>query len=237
MSKNFKNSTAGLRSGEIWGGFLYWPFYLVLTALLVSALFSALGIGLSNYQLNLLVFAVDFIAVAVIFRRFLWDSLRSAGRSFWLFLQTVILALAMYYALSIACNQILQWLHVSVVNGNNSDVLNMVSRHFAPMVICTSLLVPVVEECLCRGLIFGLLHKKSRILAYAVSMLVFSFVHVWQYALSYSIGNTLLVMLTYLPAGLALGWAYEKSGTIWASILTHGCINFISCYVSVFVAR
>jgi membrane protease YdiL (CAAX protease family) len=32
----------------------------------------------------------------------------------------------------------------------------------------------------------------------------------------------------YLPAGLALAWAYEKADTIWAPILMHMTINQIS---------
>ena len=38
----------------------------------------------------------------------------------------------------------------------------------------------------------------------------------------------LLAAVAYLPAGIALGWTYEKSNTIWAPILLHMAINGIS---------
>ena len=34
--------------------------------------------------------------------------------------------------------------------------------------------------------------------------------------------------LAYVPAGIALGWTYEKSNTIWGPILLHMAINAIS---------
>lgn len=236
MSKNFKNSTASLRGSEVWGGAIFWPFYVLLTALLVNGIFQALGIRLNNYQLNIIVIVVDFIAIIAIFHRFLWDSLRAAGHSFWLLVQAVILALAMYYALYYAYGWLTSLAHLDYINSNNDAVMTLLRGHFTPMVLSTCLLIPVIEECLCRGLLFGMLHQKNRILAYCVSMLVFAALHIWQYAGSYTLGNLLLVAIAYLPAGLALGWAYEKSGNIWASIVTHSCINFISCYVTIFVS-
>ena len=38
----------------------------------------------------------------------------------------------------------------------------------------------------------------------------------------------LLAAVAYVPAGIALGWTYEKSNTIWAPILLHMTINAIS---------
>ena len=38
---------------------------------------------------------------------------------------------------------------------------------------------------------------------------------------------TLLCALQYLPAGVALGWTYEKADTIWAPILVHSMVNAV----------
>lgn len=228
MAKKTKTTSANLRRGEIIGGLIYLLFYVILTPLLISKISEALNMNLSLYQLNIITFVVNFIVIVLIFHRFLFDSLCVAGHKFWQFVQAVILAIAFYYAMYYAITLIYSLTRVSLQNINNDAITLMMRNHRVPMLICTCALAPVVEECLCRGLIFGALRGKNRILAYAVSMLAFAMLHVWQYIGEYSVWNLLLVSVTYLPAGLALAWAYEKSDTIWASILTHASINFIT---------
>ena len=87
------------------------------------------------------------------------------------------------------------------------------------------LLVPTVEELMFRGLIFSSIRPRSRFWAYAVSMLVFAVMHVLNYLSSYPIGTLALCFLQYLPAGFALAWALEYSGSIWASICIHTINN------------
>lgn len=228
MAKKAKTTSAQLRRGEVIGGLIYLPFYVMLTPMLISLIGEGLRMNLSVYQLNVITFVVNFIAIVLIFHRFLFDSLCVAGHQFWQFVQTVILAIAFYYAMYYALSLIYSLTGVNLQNANNDAVTLMMRNHRVPMLICTCALAPVVEESLCRGLIFGTLRGKNRIVAYAVSMLAFAILHVWQYVGVYTVWNLLLVSVTYLPAGLALAWAYEKSNTVWASILTHASINFIT---------
>ena len=79
-----------------------------------------------------------------------------------------------------------------------------------------------------RGLIFGSLRRHSRALAYIVSILAFSAIHIWQFALGMSVRNLLLFALQYVPGGVALAWSYEKSGSIWTNITIHCLINAVS---------
>ena len=37
----------------------------------------------------------------------------------------------------------------------------------------------------------------------------------------------LLCFCQYIPAGICLGWAYAKSGTIWCPVLIHMTVNQI----------
>jgi membrane protease YdiL (CAAX protease family) len=94
------------------------------------------------------------------------------------------------------------------------------------MVIGTVVLVPIVEETLYRGLIFGLLPK--RILRYAVSVGAFCAIHVMGYIGYYEPLHLLLCFMQYIPAGLVLAYAYERSGSIFAPILIHMAINGIA---------
>ena len=87
-------------------------------------------------------------------------------------------------------------------------------------------LAPLVEELMFRGGIFGLLRRRSRALAYAGCILLFSVYHVWQYALSEP-GNWLF-LLQYLPSSFLLCRCYEKTETIWAPLLFHMLNNAVS---------
>ena len=40
--------------------------------------------------------------------------------------------------------------------------------------------------------------------------------------------DLLFIMLIYIPSGLALAWAYERSGNIWTAISLHAVWNFIA---------
>ncbi|MEG0766016.1 MAG: CPBP family intramembrane glutamic endopeptidase, partial [Pseudoflavonifractor sp.] len=85
-------------------------------------------------------------------------------------------------------------------------------------VLLVVLLMPLIEETLFRGLVFGSLRRYSRVLAYVVSVLVFAFCSVWRYALGFGDAQFLLLGLQYLPAGLALAWCYDNGGSIWGTI-------------------
>ena len=88
------------------------------------------------------------------------------------------------------------------------------------------ILAPIVEESLFRAGIFGLLRRKSRFLAYALSVLAFGLYHVWQNALYDP--RQLIVLLQYIPSSLALAWAYERTDSIWSSIFLHMLTNAVS---------
>lgn len=215
-----------LSKAEIIAGFCYLPFYVALLSWGLHFLSDYFGLGLNTLQLNLCYFAINGAAVWIIFHSFLWRSLRSIR--FWELIQALILGFVLYYAGSILLSRILQLLQVEVTVYNNQTVLELANQNRIVMLVCSLLIAPMVEETLVRGLIFGIIRRKSRIAAYAVSILFFAFLHVWQYWSSHDPGSVALAALPYLPAGIALGWTYEKSNTIWAPIFLHMIINAIA---------
>ena len=62
-------------------------------------------------------------------------------------------------------------------------------------------------------------------LAYAVSIALFSLYHVWQYAVVFGDARLLLWAVQYIPVSAALAWSYERTGTVWTSIFVHMIIN------------
>lgn len=97
------------------------------------------------------------------------------------------------------------------------------------------ILIPIVEEILFRGLLFGALRSRSRWLAWVVSVVFYCVYCVWQFAFSYGTVDLryLLLALQMLPAALAFHWCYEKSGSVVASILLHMLANAFFLYIIV----
>jgi len=216
----------GLSTAEQVAGFCYLPFFVVLLSMGLQWLSGLLGLGLTELQLNVCYFVLNCIFVWIIFHNFLLRSFRAIR--FWELVQAVILGFCLYYAGNFVFAWVVNLLGLNLISYNDQTILNLVSQNRVVMIICSVLLAPVVEETLVRGLLFGVIRRKSRIAAYAVSMLFFAVIHVWQYLLVYDVGSVLLAAVQYLPAGIALGWTYEKSNTIWAPIFLHAIINAIS---------
>ena len=142
----------------------------------------------------------------------------------------MVLGLAAYYACNWAVTWIIRQLAPSFSNYNDASIAAMSRGSYYLMLVGTVILVPPVEECLYRGLIFRNLYGKSRWAAYLVSILAFALIHILGYVGQYSPLALLMAVLQYLPAGLCLAWAYTKADTIFAPIVIHAAINFISIH-------
>ena len=230
------NVLSPLRKGEIIGGFIYLPMYLIGTQLLLSLLFKLLSMDLTaddtilwlNFGYNL----VNLIAILLIFRRFLLGQLRSFSGSVGRIIGTIFLGYAIVYGGNFIINLVTVLLKLSGLdysNANQNAVADLVLARpllTLPMVV---LAAPIVEETLFRGLIFGLLHRKSRVLAYAVSMILFAGLHVYQPLMLGEVWyNVLISFLTYLPMGFALAWVFARCRSLWGSIALHALNNTVA---------
>ena len=95
------------------------------------------------------------------------------------------------------------------------------------------LLMPIVEEVLFRGLLFGSLRRYSRPLAWVGTALAYPLYCVWTYAFSCGDLRYLLLGMEYLPMGLGLTWAYDRGGSIWSPIALHMVLNGILLFTLV----
>ena len=216
----------GLSTAEQVAGFCYLPFYVVLLGWGIQWLSELLGLGLTELQVNVTFFVINCVMIWVIFHNFLIRSFRAIR--FWELVQALILGFCLYYAGNLLFGWIVSLLDLTITSFNDETILGLISQNKWVMVICSVLLAPIVEETLVRGLLFGVLRRQSRILAYVVTIIFFAVMHVWQYLLVYDFKAVLLAALQYIPASIALGWTYEKSNTVWAPIFLHMTINAIS---------
>lgn len=226
---NSKRLTVHMNKGERIAGFLYLPVYLLLLQLALVLILAKAGWDLTEpsraAQLNLIYFSVNFAVCLVMFWRFLLENLEMVARRFWGLVQAVILGWVLYMVLNLILSHVLNLIAPDLENVNDSAIFAMSRQHMLPMVVGTVLLAPLTEECLFRGLIFGSLYGKSRSAAYVISVLAFCMIHVAGYIGSYPAGTLALCALQYIPAGVALGWTYEKSDSVFGPILLHTGIN------------
>lgn len=102
----------------------------------------------------------------------------------------------------------------------------------APILALILLLIPVVEETVYRGLIYGSLRSYSRPLAFAFSVVFYALGLVWRYALDFSDPRYLLIAILYLPMSVALTWCYDRGGSVWACVVLHGGLNGMILYMA-----
>lgn len=216
---------AVISSGETrlgWG----WLFFqlLVLPGLLTFGA-QLLPWPVSLAQINFVFYALNLLAVCLIFSPFLSASLTHGLENGRRLLLSAALALAAYYGGTWALSRLIQFFQPDFFNVNDQTVARMGQEDWLLTAVGAALLVPTAEECFYRGLIFRRLYPKNRWYAYGLSAAVFSAVHVTAYLGKYPLSQLALCFLQYLPAGLCLAWAYALSGTILAPILIHALIN------------
>ncbi len=211
--------------GETLFGWIYLPFYLLLTPLLISLVLELLKVGYDVFDLNLIFFYVNFIAVVLFCRGFLIRSLRET--KILPMLRGILMGYGINWLLALAVTGITMTVS-DYVNPADAATTEMILQNRSMMTVCAVFLGPLVEEVLIRGLIFAPLARRRRWLGYLVSTLAFSALHLLGYAGSVPVGQLLLSLLDYVPGSIALAYAYERGGTIWCPIALHMLINAMS---------
>lgn len=218
-------------------GWVYVFVHIFAMPYIVSALnvfvFPHLGFQLSSTWLNFLYYAIGFAFLLGFLFHFLRESFADMWGNITATVVSVLIGYVVYIFLSGAVNFFISFFLPSTVNPNSEAVNSIVRINPKKMVVIGVLLAPVVEETLFRGVVFGTLRRKNVIAAYAVSALLFSVYHLWSYFLEGGSLWDLLYLLQYIPAGLVLGWCYEHSGTVWASVFLHMLINYVSITVTI----
>ena len=215
---------------EAYYGFVYLIVQFFLLPPVISLILPFLPENINDAQLNFAYYLLNFIAITVILRKFLWQNLDRMSMYPGYLFRVVLLGLARYIVLNTLVGALLLRLDPSYFNANDSAIAEMVQSELTLIAAGTILLVPLAEECMFRGLIFGNLRKYNRILAYLVSITAFSVIHITGYLGVYTPMQLLISFLSYLPAGLCLARAYEEADTIFAPILIHAAVNAIAIY-------
>lgn len=227
-----KKTSGGLTRLERTGGTVFFVVYLLLLPLAAGPARrlagELLGRPVSAELYGAVYYYGLFAVTAVLFhhllgvstRRFLDDPPRA--------LKTAAAGVVAYYGLCELAARLGSVLAKRPGNLNDSAISARSGSAPHMTLLILVFLAPFVEETLFRGLVFGGLREKSRLLAYAASCALFALLHVWQFAVAGRDPAYFLAMIQYLIPGLVLAWAYEHSGTLWASIGLHAGVNALS---------
>jgi membrane protease YdiL (CAAX protease family) len=217
----------GLKKNEAIAGFVYFPLHFLVLPLLLS-LATVYIPGMTELWGTLAYYALGAVFLAVFMMPYLqrqFDALLDSPlKGLFSVAGAYMINMALSYAVALLLIQFVE----TGENPNDQTIFSLVGREFNITKALAIFIAPVLEETLFRGVLFGGLYRRGRILAYITAILLFSFYHVWEYALATMDPRMLVYMLQYLPVSFALCWCYERSGSLWAPIALHMFLNAVT---------
>lgn len=230
MSKNRKTLKNAPNKAESIFGWCYIAAEQLPIPFLLVLVFNLFGLPVSDLWMNFAFFAVNFVVVVVVFHKFLAASLRQLGRRIGHVLGNSVAGFLLYWASNVFVRLVITLCFPSFANANDAYIQTLANDDYWVIFVGSVILVPLAEETLFRGVIFGTLDKWNRPMAYILSALLFGGIHIAGYLLngSYTLQEAAISMLQYLPAGLCLAWVYADTDTIFAPILVHTTNNLIA---------
>lgn len=225
-----KNLSVSTTKYEQYLGWFYLVFQMLILPDLIILSMRLLNLAMSAAVMNVIYFAINFLATIIIFRRFLWSSIKQSREEPLRLLKAIGFGFLLNWYLGFIVSYVTAILSPQYQNINDANINVMAQEYYLLMNIGTIVLAPMAEELLFRGLIFQGLFRRSKLLAYGVSAAVFSLIHLVSYIGLISPLHFLVGFLQYLPAGIALGYAYEKADSICAPILLHMLVNALGMF-------
>ena len=208
-------------------GWFYWAFQLLVLPVALTLLNEHFGEPLTETELNFLFFYLNALLLAAMLHKYILVSCSYGITHPFRTLRVAVVWFGIYWLLSMAVSHVALELDPEFTNANDASIADMAAEGYTLTAIGTVFLAPIAEEIMYRGVIFGSIYHRSKLLAYIVSVVLFAAVHLVGYITVYEPAQLLLGFLQYLPAGLCLGFAYARSGSILAPVLMHIAINQI----------
>ena len=206
-------------------GAVWLVFQTLFFATLLQFLNTLLPTPLPQAEVNLVFFSVNFTAIAIIFRQYLFAQIKLIPELFEKILFLTISGFVTYWVLNILLTQVLFALDPDFTSVNDVAIQVLVAEDYAIMFVSTVILAPIAEETLFRGLVFRGIYDHAPVLAWVLSVALFALIHILSYIGAYPFGTLLLCFLQYLPAGICLAAAYRLSGSLLSPMLIHALVN------------
>lgn len=228
-----ETGTGMTRSEKISGGILLAVYFAALplaSGPLFDFLEKTFQITIDADARNAVYYYILFALTLVTLGGYFVRAARAFFAHTWGVLGTVALGLVAFYGLNELVWRILRMFTGGQANLNDQAVLARLASSPHSTVLIVVFLAPVVEEAVFRGYIFGNLREYNRWAAYLLSAGVFALLHVWQFSAEGHDLRYLLLGVQYLVPGLVMAWTFERSGSLWGSILLHGIVNGLAVW-------
>lgn len=249
----FKSTLLPVIQGKVVlkGFALFISFELILAPLLIGFILYFLGMSISQNQSNEFVRGwMNFSAVCAgcfaillsnlqlppLVRTQLWNQ---TNTPWYRHVAIGICAWFVVYPLIIAFNQLISiavWFFFKQPSAEQEVVqslrgLSVYSLLYFLMAFGVSILVPITEEYLFRGLLQSWLKNKLHKASYAIvlSSLIFAAFH---FSTTQGFANIEILFSLFLFS-CAIGYLYERQRSLWAPVGLHGFLNFVS-YMMIF---
>ena len=213
-----------------WGWF-YLAAQMLVIPFVVALVCVLMGVT-SEAVINLICFYINAILAVVVFRRLLTKSLDNCRGRWKQTLLTALKGFSLYWLASTAVAWAILLLKPDFANVNDASIAVMVEQSPLLMPLAVIFAAPLAEECLFRGWMFAGLAEKSPRLAYAVTCLFFSGVHILAYIGTYDALTLLLCFVQYLAPSYVLCRTCAKDDSLCAPLLLHMTINTIALFIT-----
>lgn len=229
-----RSTDAGMTKTEVLLGGAALAVYLFVLPLTAEALFDGVerffGLSMDRGVRDAAYYYILFALVLIAFGEYFWRTTRTFFDHPWRTLGTVGLGLVAFYGLNELTWRVLELVIAGQANLNDQAILARMDTAPRTTILIVVFLAPVVEEALFRGYVFGNLRPYSRAAAYLVSSFLFACLHVWQFVVLEHNLAYLPVLLQYLVPGLVMAWTFERSETLWGSVLLHMVVNALAVW-------
>lgn len=184
--------------------------------------------ALSNYSASMIINASAYIVLLVLLLFIAYSDLNKLVKSFKQYQSYIagVVCVVAIFAFNIFYNMIVQLLKTPVTDNINQQSLeSLESLYPVTSMIVFGFIGPICEELTYRVGLFSACKRKSRVLAYAVTIVVFSLIH-FNYSTKYLV-NELLNLPFYAFAAVAFSFTYDHFGFA-GSVTAHILNNVIS---------
>lgn len=104
-----------------------------------------------------------------------------------------------------------------------------------PSLLCMTLFTPITVCCLFYSIGFAPAACRKSWLGYVSIILLFAVFHAYEYTWHLDAHSAISIFLFRLPVHLIACWAYRKTDTIWAPVLSLSAFNFMAIAACIFM--
>ena len=208
-------------------GWIFFALYILVLPLLVGlvryVMESVWAFSLSDVSANFIYNVALTAAICILFSSYLsnaWNILRD-------FLPENLIALGIGFFAFLLLRLLVGLFPLPLVDTMPMAYAQEYLRAPRLTMLLFVFLMPVAEELLFRGLLFGSIKQYSRPIAYGVTILIFCLYSVWPLAVTAGDVRYIWNGLEYFPMALVLCWCYDKGGSIFSPIVLHWMIHAI----------